>query len=327
MSGGQTPGTAFAVAQHNPFALRAGGAKIPDMCTYPTATARQRAVTLLSSDSGGYCAEAFLPEIATYRYVPLNTSFGTITWSGGTSIGLPNLSGFATQAAMYRICGWGIRMTTDLSLFQASGHVYVGQFAENYFTDTVGFTQFPTTEAGFEQSPCVVKVSLSELAQRPIMVASHIQDSGICNFRDVNGPTGTIKSVYAGGGWPAIVVFGSGLPVSSAVLNIEVIYHLEYIVDPNAYGIVDSMPFPYNPQLIAAVTQVSVSEPVAYLELDEKEDKDIIGRIESFVDSASANFSRTSNLLAKSAALANGVSRAYNSVRSVGFRQPFALQF
>lgn len=250
----------------NPFLSAVAGCRSPDDFGYPTGTAVLRTSYNLATDLNGYSATANMAGLRYYRYAPSSTGT-TVAWGSGTLSTWPQYSGLANIAQVGRIVSWGLRITTEASITNASGHLWVAHVPE----DVAGlwpYLGWPTTEAQWAQLPLAEKYSLVELAERPLIVPGRAFDDGIYRFRDItNEAGGAGYSIESTSGWTSILIFLAGGPASTTMLNVEIIQHIEYIQQGNAlYGFIDTLPGIYDEQAMRTCSKVEAVAPVGILE-------------------------------------------------------------
>jgi hypothetical protein len=255
---------AYMFARLRPFNKRALGAKIPDSYTYPTATWMTRTTQSLASDSNGLGAVSATPMPSEVFFNPASITSGTITWTGGSVTGMNGNTQFQNMSALSRAVGWGLRITCDLALSSATGHVWIAACPADYYSDQYGLLYLPSTEGHFEALPNSIKYPLSELILKPKIMSGKALDDGSHRFRDYHNPGAAGNQIESGTGWASLVVMIVGAPASTAsVLNIEHILHLEYVIQPNTGYFTDACSCPQNNQILEHVNNVSQNVPVA----------------------------------------------------------------
>lgn len=265
----QGPGIdTFALSRLNPFLPEICGVKVPDAFGYPTGTGLLRASQAVSA-FGGFTAAVVSPRMTAYYNIPGGTG-ATLTWLGG-SFGNPMPQGVSLQnlAVAYRVVSWGIRVTAEVALTAASGHVWFGIVPQMY-TGTFPYAGWPTTEAQLAALPLAKKYSLVELCEKPIIVSGRQYDDGAFRFRStvsVDEQKGGDSSVESMNGWSDVMFFGSGLPSTGIVMNIETIMHVEFIHNPSAaYGFIDTAPERLDDASLERASLVGQASPVAFIE-------------------------------------------------------------
>lgn len=294
------------IGKINPFLASCNGMRSPDNFGYPTATAVCRAAFELPTASvNGFTAELFTPFVNTGAYAsPTGWTGSTITWNAGgaTAYPMPQVGALAGLSTLYRTVGWGIRITTDLSLTSAQGHLWVCHYPLD-MRSTFPYYEAPTTEASIAQMPLSEKFSLVELAERPLIVPGRAFDDAIYRFRDSSNQSESVSNAFleSAAGWCGICVFVVGAPGSAAsVLNVELINHIEYIQDnASVYGFIDAVPGIYDEKAMELGSRVEGMAPV--------------GLIESAVDSVSSCIEVAGRLVAGGVRVAGAMARAYST--------------
>jgi len=298
----------FALSRLNPFLAEAEGCKNPDDYGYPTATAICRASFTAGTDSNGHMALGFIPMLTSWLESPLSiASNGTITWAGGSfNNPMPQLNSMQNLAAAYRTVSWGVRITGEVALTAASGHLWVAHIP--FLLDqTFPYADWPVNEAGYSQMPLAEKYSVVELCEKPLILSARQMDSGANRFRVLGQDEKTVTNVGDEStiGWSSIGVYGAGLPASTSVLNIEIVMHIEYIHDSStAYGFITSLPSPYDPGAVEQGSMISAGAPISY--------------VESTVDNVEKAMDLASRIVYKTAAI------GYQASRMIGGANKFA---
>jgi len=235
---------------------------------------------------------------------------------------VPQITAFTNVASVYRTVGWGIRITSDLALTAASGHVWVAAIPLNLST-TFPYYDAPISEAGMASVPLSEKFSVVELAERPLIVPGKAFDDAVYRFRTTssNETQTTAVGTESTMGWCSIVVMAVGLPVSTAnSLNVEFIQHVEYIQDGSPlYGFIDTMPGVYDFNEIQAASRVETASSVGYIE-------SVVSTLESASEAAMSAMSVSSRVvkaLGPISKLAGNLYKARGFFRAPG-TSPFA---
>lgn len=256
----------YLLSKINPFMAEVAGIQAPDAFSYPTGTAVLRNAATLPNNAGGYLSQIMLPLAADWAYNPLNTTGGTITYAGGGGNNVSQMGALLNVASAYRVVSWGVRITADAAFADVSGHVWVAHVPLN-FNATVPYFDFPTTEAGIAGLPLAEKWSISELAQKPLVISGRAVDDGIYRFRDTNYPVNASPYVETNPGWCGILVYVAGGVASKPSINIEHIMHIEYLQDGSTlYDFLESRPGCYQPNVMEKASLLQNGTPVAFLE-------------------------------------------------------------
>jgi len=257
-----------ALTRVNPFLSACDGCRSPDDFGYPTGTAVIRSSVTIASDANGVIARAYLPFINGFQFAPAIVTAGTVTWGGGSFLATPQAASLMNLASAYRVVGWGIRITTDSALTTTSGHMWISHCPIN-LSATSPYFDFPVNEGGFTQLPLAEKFSMVEMAERPVIVPGRQFDSGIDRFRTTSTAEVTLTGVGLEStlGWCGALFYATGLPASTASLNVEFIMHIEYVHDgASAYGFVDTVPEPYDLAAKVQISDASLAMPVGVVE-------------------------------------------------------------
>lgn len=262
--------TKYTLSKVNPFLPECNGVKVPDNFTYPTATAILRNVYGISTNATGFGVKLFTPNLANNAYDCNSISAaGAITWAGGVSRAAVQASAFRDLSTLYRPVSWGLRITTDLSLMDSSGHVWVAH-VPYYAAGNIPYYEAPTDESEISSMPTAVKYSLSELAEEPVVVSGRQFDSGSFRFRtpyETDEKTPTSVAVESSTGWCQIIVYVSNAPANSGSVNIEHLMHVEYLQDNNAaYNFVDAEPEPYDVASLESGSKIESAVPTGMIE-------------------------------------------------------------
>lgn len=293
------------LAKINPFLSGCAGMRSPDDFGYPTGTGEMRNSYGLPQTNGfGYSAAIYTPFVNTGQFVPASIgSGGVITWAAGATTGMSQATSLANISSAYRTVGWGIRITTDLSLTNASGHIWVGHFPLNSRSNNWPYYGCPVTEAQVAGLPLSEKFSLVELAERPIIVPGRAFDDGIYRFRDSQNISESYSATFIEStpGWCGIIVYAAGLPASTSTypLNIEVVNHVEYLqYGTSLYGFIDTIPGVYDAEAMDLGSRVEAAAPV--------------GIIETMVSTVESAVATAGSVIAGAARISGAVSSAYH---------------
>lgn len=293
----------YLVARINPFTAGVSGIRAPDEFGYPTGTALLRAATQMTADAAGYTARGFTPFSALYRKDAFSITAGTVVWNAGSTVATPQDTALATLSTLYRTVAWGVRITTDSSLTNAQGHIWVACIPLDLSASSPS-ADWPTTEAMMTATVLSEKYSVLELAQKPLIVPGRMFDDGIYRFRSstINPATATNLAVESSNGWCAIVVYLSGGIASTTAINVEYINHVEYLQDASSlYGFVDTVPGLYEPEVMVQASRLESVQPVA-----------IVEQAVQSLESAAGYASRLGNAASKMIPLISGGMRVAN---------------
>jgi len=308
--------TQYLFSKVNPFAAEATGVRAPDQFSYPTGTGVLRNALTATSTGSGYVVSAALPFPFAYLFNPASITGGTVTWSGGSTVATSQANTLTNVASVARVVSWGIRISPEPSFSNISGHLWVVHVPINESQSTWPVYDWPTTEAGFASMPMAEKWSLTEIAQKPLLVSGRSFDDGIYRFRDVNEPAAALgnNSLENTRGWCGIGIYATGLANTTAVLNIEHIMHIEYIQDGSTlYDFVDTRPGHYSADEMSKAVDLQNGMPVAYLE-------EAVTTVERSANFISGAINRGLSLATAGARMATTVGRLYNAV--TGWNRP-----
>lgn len=328
MNQNTTPASAFACGQINPFDHRSVGGKIPDFCNMPTGCLTYKASTVVVTDAAGYAAGFFsTPDRGVWHIRPSAIVAGTITWASVGTSTLPNWSATSSFFDMHRTVSYGIRVTCDQSLLNASGHVYLACAPLDLYNEVYGYTDMPISESEMESIQGVVKISIAELATRPFIVPAKIQDAGITGFLDTNAPAAAENSIPSGVGWSAIVYYVSGASASTNLLSFEYIAHLEVLVGPGSNGILEASTCCYNPEVLAVVSSITANNPTAHADNSDTVDG-YLNKIEGLIDTISSNAGRAANVVSRIYSGGRALHSAYGAgVQRLGRNSPIMIKY
>jgi hypothetical protein len=254
----------YLIARVNPFVAEVNGVRAPDEFGYPTGTAVIRVSSQLSCDATGYGSKLYLPFSNPCVLTPGSVAGGTITWAGGTNQTAPQNAALINIATAYRTVAWGVRITADSSLTNSQGHVWVAHVPATTITHL--YNHAPTTEAQVAALPECEKFSVTNLAQKPIVVAGRPIDDGIYRFRSTSLLAPGADVVESMTGWCNIIVYTSG-GLQTTSLNVELIMHIEYVQDGDSlYGFIDTLPGRYEPQVMVRASETDAAMPVGILD-------------------------------------------------------------
>jgi len=222
--GDLSPGAKFALAQLDPFAVQATGAKIPDSTTIPSISSTDiEQVSLLSSavatDLGGM---AFRPQ---YTWGTQTATAGaTLGWGVGYANNSANRSKrtpYGAAIELTRPVAHAIRISSPVAPTSATGFVHIAISTESTFGASTW--QYPTTVALISGCQFYKRVTLASLTQSPMTIINKWLDDTAFRY---SGPasdlsSGTGNSWQTDFSWGTIVIITEGVPVSSTVISAE----------------------------------------------------------------------------------------------------------
>ncbi len=261
---------AFMLAQVDPFAAEVMGCKIPDRNTMPSVTNRFRGVYTATTDSNGNYACGFRPYAFAAQWAAVPVAAGpSITWGNGTPVNLTCASTMGSQYADVRTVAYGIRMKYVGPRTTSGGKIHIACVGSNLSSDGIGFTYWPRTPAEFENSPWYANYSLNEITEQEIVVPGRRIDEGSFRYRSpqyvpYGGSSTPSGAIETSDGWGHIVVFIEGATASASVVQIEVVYHFEALVNPQGGSLIAPSPAaPPNTAVLDASMNVSSRQPVS----------------------------------------------------------------
>jgi len=257
------------IGRVNPFSPGVAGARAPDEFGYPTATAVLKASYAMTTNPNGYACGNWSAHPQGYQKLAFSIASptGVVTWLGGARTNVPQIAPLRQVALLARSVAWGLRITTDLPLTAASGHLWVVHTPDD--TAANGNEILPISEEQCAALPLSEKFSLVELSERPLIVPGKAFDSGSFRFRDVEDDwkDDSVYSVESSTGWSNITIYVVGAAVSVNALNVEYINHIEYIQNADTlYGFIDVAPAPPDPQAMTLNAMYEGAAPVGILE-------------------------------------------------------------
>lgn len=326
-----TPAQAFVLAQGNAFDPRARGAKIPDFCNLPTATAQMRASNIFGSDMYGYCITAFqAPSTAwTYNLLPTGVSLtGNITWGAGIPKSLPNTGALDAACKFYRVTSYGIKVTCEQPMGTAQGHVYFAHCYKDTISGGYALASLPTSESHMESVLDVVKVPIAELINEPMIITGRIQDTMCTSFRDA-AASGAGSAGMQSEGWADIVVYASGASISSTVFSIEYIVNIEYCPFPGSAFQPESGRCAYSARALEACSIVGAMAPPVLRDSDQGQWNASLENFVSSITSGAETVARYAPRLISAAGTLFGAyaGKRHGAVPTVGFQQPYMIRY
>lgn len=257
------PAISYAAALASPFSDLAEGARVIDRYTAETVVRRRTSTFNVSSDANGEVLFAAFPSLYLNGYAYKGAMAGGESWTDdvGSSIsGHPGVSPaeLGNLGGRYRIVGWGMKIMSDNSALNRSGHYAVASFAGPKYLprfNGVGWKlggvvlggiptsqgwsdmRAPTNMATCQNFSKCMRTSAEAISGKSCEFVSKMYSPNAFDFRrtaDVNfgtdyagGPASGDASHHNMDGWHSFVVCGEGLPVNTSVLTVEIIYHIE----------------------------------------------------------------------------------------------------
>jgi len=255
----------YAVAQIDPFAPEAFGAKIPDMSALPTAVAFSRNLGSLSTSAtiGGigvvYRAD---PNTAGWQMTAVSGTTWTIPAAFGQAFGVNNSATLISAFSALRPVAFGVKISCRQAYTAATGMVHIALIPD--IADQATFVA-PLSTSAMAQAPYYRRVPLADLIEDDIIVAGKVTDDTAFKFLDpTNASIHGIGNIAATG-WSQIMIWVESAVSIQNVIDFEIIWHWECLVGPTgATGvIVATEALPYSPGALAATKYVAEhTEPV-----------------------------------------------------------------
>lgn len=249
----------YAMALLHPFSQAAEGVRVPEPYAQPTVTYRFRRVVELTTSSSGSIDFAIFPQLgflaAQYQGSASGIPAGTITngpagvtvYTSGAQVG--------TMLRQYRVVAFGARLKSNTTFANTTGRVYAARIpsardfpgaavpAGTTLTEFSDMMSVPIDGTGITSSinalPGSVQYTLSELHQEsgteftthPVSPAAIDFLDGLLQQKESQSGVAVNYQAgfYSGNGWQSILIAGNGLPASSQVLTLELVYHVEGI--------------------------------------------------------------------------------------------------
>jgi len=269
----------------------------------------------MGTDGSGFAAYAAYADLPQILYKPLNTNAGVITWAGGTVQQMTGYSNFGTLAALNRVVGWGLRITGELALTSASGHVWIATVPSDYYSNANGLSFLPNSESDFQSTPLARKIPLSEFSVNPLSIAGQAFDDGIFRFRDEAAPNAAANQIESSNGWGIIAIMIVGGVASVNTLTLEVITHLEYIVNPKAGYFIDAQAGRYN--MLENQVIENVAKVLPFAEKDDEE-FDTVGFLEKVARNSQRVATSAATIIGTTMQFASGFNRARHALMGNG---------
>jgi len=335
---------AYEAGHYNPFLSDISGVRVPDEHTYPTATITLRANGNVGALSDGTLGAAYRPSIKKYFGVQTlvedskselssirstrskfekisppekEVTLGASEWKDANFFDLPQMGALEPIFSGFRVVCGGIRLTTELPLTEAAGHILVAHVPDNISDDPEGRGYWPVSETAAMGFPLVERWPIAELCTKPLVVPFKRLGPASYFFRDLDAAqTSRAQNIPMGTGWCDVLIFGSGLPVSaSTVLCVEYILHIEL-----THGHGDTLGFDSGFALVnrASLDRTTVLQqmsPVAHV-VDEGEAMDgfsVMDRIENFIKKATRVASTAASAYVGGRNMLNHISGSYAS--------------
>lgn len=255
----------FTMAQLNPFAPQAFGAKVPDEATMPSATAFSRDLVPISIGvtlaGAGYVFRFGSQD----GFVPLSpvtsVQWSSPTFASATDVG--NSAALAANFAALRTVAFGIKLMTRQSAFTASGYVHIALVPEVIGANNTTFL-YPTTVGLMQYSPYYRKIPIADLIEDEIIVCGKYTDVGTAFRYLAAEPSLDVNPGYTEAaptsGWSGIMVWVESTALNIPnIVDVEVIHHYEALVQNSGTGgVIDiTRAAPHSPGALAATSYVT----------------------------------------------------------------------
>jgi len=256
----------YIVANFQPFADHARGAKIPDDNTLPSVAATLNERVVLTADANGFAAMTFRPFSAGSYTAPASISAGgAITWTAGVTTDFSTTMG--DDFRTIRTVGGGIKLDYESRPDEAAGSVHIALIPDiNHSTQAYGSNYWPSTLTEIANSAWFEDVTVDKLVKTGLSVPFKRIDSS-ANFYRYNDPSSTSSSISDPSsllttGWSNIVVFVTGA-TPNAVFDIDCILHVEALKTADSVTFISQTPAkPYKPSLMQVVSSGHASSDV-----------------------------------------------------------------
>lgn len=298
----------FVRAQINPFDVNVDGVKIPDSNTIQSTPLKiEDQFNGVATDANGLIALGFIPTLVNNRvgYSAVSAS----TWSWNAAFGGGQDSSRKTAVAdnynLFRPCAHGLRITCSAAPTTITGNLHVGIATTSNFGASTW--TWPTSIADLANCQGYRKYPLAMLTQQGVNVVNKFLDCTATKYIDTlsDGYTATGTDItMQTNGWAAIIIAVEGAPVSTAVLSIAEVMHLEAI--PKVSAVDNSTPAaPYDVNTLMETSRLSGNIAPTFSDAEsarhEAEVHSLLGGMFSaFTESAARRASATANRFASS---------------------------
>jgi len=233
----------YILANANVFLNEAYGCKIPDRICCPSTTFYSYDEYNFTVDGTyGGSAECFFPNLYNNIFYNATISSGS-SWTWGASPTTSNASIYSDVVSgfsLIRPCAHGVKLSTALSRYTATGFVHICTFYYSAYDNTT-LTGTPTSVGQMINCPNYFKIPVTSLCNSAIIYMNEPIDEGGYQYRDprttyigvsattANGITTTNLNAWLANtkGWAGICVFVEGAPISTNAVQIENLIHWE----------------------------------------------------------------------------------------------------
>jgi len=302
----KAPMTRFQVAQMNPFHPDAVGAKLPDANSMPSCAVQiQDNVPISTDGTNGTGTIAFRPYPTGVRTAAASAGASSWAWapafgSVANSVRQPSV---VANFSLVRPVAHGIRLTSNLSPNTVTGEVHVAVYASDLYGKTTW--DFPANTTEMSNLTVYKRFPLALLSTKSITIVNRTMDFSSEKYvdpaNDVAETAGDLT--FNTTGWGTIIVSVTGAPVSSSVVQVESLIHLEAI--PLKTSVADASPAArYNPATIMRVSEyVDRADPVV---VSTSNENDVIRERSTFLGGVADYVSETVSSVAYPAGRAAG---------------------
>lgn len=285
----------YIAAQIDPFDPEVSGVKIPDDNMLPSATNRFRGVFSAVTDANGNYASIFRPYAFGAQFLPLSiSSTPVVNWLGGMPLNLNCATAMATTYNEVRTVAAGLRIKFIGSRTTSQGKLHIASYGQCYTQEGHGVYFAPTTPAQFENCPWYGNYSLNEICEQEIVVPIRRTDCGSHRYRALTTVPSSAIAVPSGAietcdGWSAIAILIEGANASTAVAQVEVVYHFEGLLRGDAGSFIAPSPArDYKVSTLEQASRVTSRMPIAsYVEDGLNTARKVITTISQGVSTAS----------------------------------------
>jgi hypothetical protein len=258
----------FLLANIDPFNVAARGAKVPDDdSSFSFPIDDQNSTAAVSDGTYGAVAYGILADINNYAIINATTTGSTtVTWSANWNqqYATASITALQSSSSMYRIVGYGVKLTCPMPLTSCAGNVHVCYFPIDLAN--VGYsTTVPTTVGSMVKMPGYCQYPLGSLIKDDAYISGRVTGTDSYAYRDINavigGSTRQNTAVTVEYGWMGILIFVEGAPTSTPVLEIETVYHIEGIAKPGASLIENTLAAPWSPMIMANTKNITEALP------------------------------------------------------------------
>jgi len=232
----------------DPFCSSASGAKYPDDSSAKTLPYKIHFERVVTSTATGEAAFLVFPQVDSSPIVTPSLIVGDICTYAGTP---PAEVPLPTGATSFRIVSVGIKLKSIAPFLTASGMVNYRSFA------ALNGSTLGTVDGNTYLCSQSKNVALVDLKDECCILEHTSQRPAEFYTPAVQNPTGLVPDMISSGYAP-LSVFASGLPVSTPVIHVEYVMHVEYLFDDTAaLALAATPPPPSNALVTQAAAKIS----------------------------------------------------------------------